>query len=76
MDLATCTKVQGKLKGRNLTEMSEGGGRLLQLRGGARLRTLFSIETIEYRRMKRWRAAAWMQELVRSARCGDAGFEP
>jgi len=37
MDLATCTKVQGQLKGRNLTEMSEGGGKTFAVARGSKI---------------------------------------
>jgi hypothetical protein len=60
----------------NPTEMNEGVEKTFAVARESKITHTVSVETIEYRRMKKWRGAAWKQEFARSARCGDAALEP
>ena len=60
----------------NPTEMNEGVEKTFAVARKSKIADTVSIETIEYRQMKKWRGAVWKQEFARSVRCGDAAFEP
>jgi hypothetical protein len=58
VDYATCTKVQDKMWRQNSEGAERGREKAFTIARGSKIAHAFSFETIEHRRMKKWRGAA------------------